>query len=222
VLLFNGTQQGGRPTIVLFTRVLATDCSVPMNNTSGVTSVILTGVLKPNPPSLSADYAGGKMLDVDNIDSAPLPLDDFTASVRRGDYASARCHDPNREWNTQTKFTYSGGPPSPQPPDTVTAQQACEVKEGTPDDTSPPDTKITKAKISQRRHKAKFRFKATGEATSFQCQLKRGHKAAKFKSCSAPKTYGHLKRGKYVFKVRAVGPGGKDKTPAKHRFKIKR
>ena len=34
---------------------------------------------------------------------------------------------------------------------------------------------------------------------------------AHFKSCASPKAYKHLNRGKYVFKVRAVGPGGPDK-----------
>jgi hypothetical protein len=229
VLLFHGSPQGGRPTIILFTRVTAmtgavADCSDPANNISGSTSVTLTGVLKSNPSTLSGDYTGGKMLDVDNIDAAPLPLDDFTASVKRGNYASARCHDLNREWNTQTKFTYSGGPLSPQPPDTIAAKQACEVKQGAPVAVARPNTKITKAKVKHRRHKAKFKFKATGAtATSFQCKLKRKrHKATGWKRCSSPKTYRHLKRGRYTFKVRAIGPGGKDKTPAKKSFRIKR
>ena len=52
-------------------------------------------------------------------------------------------------------------------------------------------------------------------------QLKRkGHKANGFKECRSPKTYEHLKKGKYTFKVRAKGPGGKDKTPAKETFVI--
>jgi hypothetical protein len=220
VLVFNGNRQGGTPTIVLFTRVTfgPADCSDPANNYSGNTSVTFKALLKSNPSSLPGDYTGGKTLDVNNLDSAPLPLDDFTVSVERGDYVSARCGDLNREWNTQTKFTYSGGLPSPQPPDTVVARQGCTVTEG------PPNTRITKATINQKRHKATFKFKATGgTATSFQCQLKRKHQTAtKFKRCDSPKTYRHLKRGEYSFKVRAAGPGGEDETPAKNSFRIKR
>jgi hypothetical protein len=130
VLAFNGKPQNAKPTIVLFTRVWIpgpSNCANPATNSGGTTSVTLTGVLKPNPSSMSADYTGGKMLDVDNIDSAPLPLDDFTATVKRGNYVSARCHDANKLWQTTTKHTYSGGPPSPQPPNTVIAKKACTV-----------------------------------------------------------------------------------------------
>jgi hypothetical protein len=88
---------------------------------------------------------------------------------------------------------------------------------------SPPNTKLTKAKINKKKHKAKFAFKAKGQASGLECKLKRKHhKAKEFKKCSSPKTYKHLKPGKYVFKVRAKGPGGTDPTPAKRKFKIKR
>jgi DNA-binding beta-propeller fold protein YncE len=89
----------------------------------------------------------------------------------------------------------------------------------------PPNTRITKAKISQRQRKAMFKFKAIGSATGFQCKLKRAHRKkpkARFRSCHSPKTYKHMKPGKYTFKVRAVGRGGTDPTPAKRKFKIKR
>jgi hypothetical protein len=82
-----------------------------------------------------------------------------------------------------------------------------------------PDTKITKATISSSKHAATFKFKAVGTAKGFQCELKHGKKAS-FKSCHSPKTYKHLKPGKYTFEVRAVGSGGPDKTPAKKSFKI--
>jgi hypothetical protein len=92
----------------------------------------------------------------------------------------------------------------------------------------PPNTKIKKAKINQDKDSAKFKFKAIGApkaaaATSgFQCQLKRkGKEAKKFKNCTSPKTYKHLKPGKYTFKVRAFSAAGKDPTPAKKKFKIK-
>jgi hypothetical protein len=84
----------------------------------------------------------------------------------------------------------------------------------------PPDTKITKAKINAKKDVATFKFKASGQSTGFQCALARKHKKAKFKKCSSPKTYKKLKPGKYIFEVRAVGPGGTDPSPAMKKFKI--
>jgi len=86
--------------------------------------------------------------------------------------------------------------------------------------TSAPDTVITSAKIKSARHKATFSFAAVGSGTSFQCMLKKPHKAATFKSCTSPKTYKHLKHGRYKFSVRAVGLAGADLTPATKRFRI--
>ena len=90
----------------------------------------------------------------------------------------------------------------------------------------PPGTKITKAKISSKHHQAKFSFKAIGTATGFQCALvktpKKHHKKPKptFKACRSPKTYKHLKPGKYTFEVRAFNAGGADSTSAKKSFTI--
>jgi len=87
---------------------------------------------------------------------------------------------------------------------------------------SPPNTRIGRARINSRRGKASFRFKSSGRSTGFQCALvKKGHKA-KFKRCKSPITYKRLKRGKYTFEVRAVGPGGADPSPAKTKFKLRR
>jgi hypothetical protein len=84
----------------------------------------------------------------------------------------------------------------------------------------PPNTKIKKTKINQAKDMATFKFKATGKATGFQCQLgRRGHRP-RFMKCSSPKAYRGLKPGKYTFKVRATGPGGKDPSPAKKKFVI--
>jgi Divergent InlB B-repeat domain len=85
----------------------------------------------------------------------------------------------------------------------------------------PPDTKISKSSINSKKHKATFKFKAVGSGTSFQCELRKPHKQATFKACSSPRTYKHLKPGKYTFQVRALGVGGTDATPAKKKFKIK-
>jgi hypothetical protein len=83
-----------------------------------------------------------------------------------------------------------------------------------------PDTAITKAHVDQALNKATFRFKAIGVATGFQCALKKGTHAAVFKPCHSPKSYSSLGVGHYAFKVRAVGPGGTDPTPASKAFAI--
>jgi hypothetical protein len=85
---------------------------------------------------------------------------------------------------------------------------------------------ISKAKISSKHHSAKFTFTAPS-ATGFQCALvkkpkgKHGkHKPKpKYHSCNSPKTYKHLKRGRYTFFVRPLISGIAG-TPASKNFKI--
>lgn len=84
----------------------------------------------------------------------------------------------------------------------------------------PPDTKITGAKVNVKHHQATFRFKTIGTTRGAQCALARGHAKLKFARCTSPKTYSHLKSGRYTFAVRALGRAGPDATPAKKRFKI--
>ena len=82
-----------------------------------------------------------------------------------------------------------------------------------------PNTRIDRVRVSH--HRATFSFKAIREtsALSFQCELAE----EPFKPCSSPKTYTHLKPGRYRFTVRAVGqPGGIDLTPAVRSIQIGR
>ncbi len=91
---------------------------------------------------------------------------------------------------------------------------------------SPPDTKITGAKIRKGKGTARFRFAALGGSSGFQCKLVRPKKKhgkrphARFSKCASPKTYKHLKPGRYEFEVRAVNSTGPDPTPATRNFKI--
>ncbi len=119
VLVFNGPKKGGKPTVLLHTRVQGTNCGKPKGNNSGSLTILLTGVIKP----ASGDY--GNQLDVKNIDSAPLPLKDFKATVGGGKskYIKARCHDKDHTLNAKAKFTYSDGQS-----DTVKSKSTCEVK----------------------------------------------------------------------------------------------
>jgi hypothetical protein len=119
VLVFNGPKKGGNPTVLLHTRVQGNNCNKPKGNNSGSLTIVLKGVIKP----ASGDY--GDKLDVKNIDSAPLPLKDFKATVGGGKsrYITARCHDKDHTLNAKAKFTYSDGQS-----DTVKSKSTCEVK----------------------------------------------------------------------------------------------
>jgi Divergent InlB B-repeat domain len=89
---------------------------------------------------------------------------------------------------------------------------------------SPPNTRISKAKIDQADNSATFDFKRLGglkAASGFQCALlNRKGAAPRFKACTSPKKYKHLKPRRYVFEVRAFNAAGKDRTPAKKKFRI--
>ena len=90
-----------------------------------------------------------------------------------------------------------------------------------------PTTKLVFKQISSRHRTAKFRFKASGKSTGFRCALVRvptGKHAKKtpaprYVACGSSKTFKHLKIGKYVLYVRAIGPGG-TRSPVVYRFKI--
>jgi hypothetical protein len=74
---------------------------------------------------------------------------------------------------------------------------------------------------------ARFRFRASGKVTGFQCALVRAAGRARaptpvpaYAPCRSPKALAHLRPASYVFFVRAVGPGGADPTPVSYPFKI--
>jgi hypothetical protein len=90
----------------------------------------------------------------------------------------------------------------------------------------PSHTRIIKAKIDKKKHTASFTFTASGSVTGFQCALlppkTKGHKRPKlrFRACTSPRIYRHLKHGGYKFEVRAVNSSGPDLKPAIKRFTI--
>lgn len=85
---------------------------------------------------------------------------------------------------------------------------------------APPNTAITSSTIGKLTGKATFAFKATGQASGFRCALVRASLPAVYTSCASPKAYSGLVPGGYSFRVRAVGPGGSDPTPAVKSFTI--
>jgi hypothetical protein len=222
-LIFKGSDNNS---VTLYARAPVssptTGCSNPATNTAGSTTVVFSGALTHQPASSPYDWT----LTVSNVQTATPALDDFYATLSRGNAFRARCPTPTYRHKMVGIFDYTVTPNdmiAPPYPGTILEESRCGGGGGPPPEIRP-DTQITKAKIKQRRHKAKFKFKATrGPATSFECKLKRkGHRGKGFRECSSPKVYKHLKRGKYKFSVRAVGPGGEDNSPAKDKFKIKR
>jgi hypothetical protein len=119
-LVFNGPTVNSHPTVVLYARVTlvangTANCGSPASNTSGNSTVLLTGDIT------SAGVAGfGKKLTVPGIDALPLPLDDFTALVKRGSYFKAKCSA--TPWHVRGTFAYSG---TGQATDTSNPTQAC-------------------------------------------------------------------------------------------------
>lgn len=65
--------------------------------------------------------------------------------------------------------------------------------------------------------KISFRFRAIGQATGFKCKLD----DRRFRPCKAPKRY-RVGRGKHVFKVRAIAPGGAAGRRAVFHFRVGR
>ena len=137
-----------------------------------------------------------------------------------------------------------GGPPIPSPGpydigafELIPAAPDCSTPPA-PKTTAPPPplpaapgTTLKKAKIDTSGGTATFTFGATGASTGFACELvapvpksKGGkspkRKKSKFAACGSPKSYKHLKPGRYTFKVQATGPGGADATPASKGFTI--
>jgi hypothetical protein len=67
---------------------------------------------------------------------------------------------------------------------------------------------------------ASFHFTASGVATHFQCALTTADHRVKWHACKSPKRYSHLKNATYTFRVRAIGPQGPDRSPAKRVFRV--
>ncbi|MGH2850432.1 MAG: hypothetical protein ACRDLP_07445, partial [Solirubrobacteraceae bacterium] len=90
-----------------------------------------------------------------------------------------------------------------------------------------PVARLASSRISSKHHSATFDFKATGHASGFECALVREHSgkhartpSPKYQRCGSTKTFNHLKNGRYVLYVRAVGAAGAAKKPVTHAFRI--
>jgi hypothetical protein len=81
---------------------------------------------------------------------------------------------------------------------------------------SPPETTITKGPKKTRKTRPKFKFTSDEPGATFQCQLDKGQ----FAPCTSPFKPPKLRPGKHKLKVRAIGTGGTDSTPAVRKFQI--
>jgi Bacterial Ig-like domain len=80
----------------------------------------------------------------------------------------------------------------------------------------PPETTITKGPKKTRKLRPKFKFTSTDSDATFECKLDKGQ----FASCASPFRTPKLKPGKHKLKVRAIGAGGTDGTPAVRKFRV--
>jgi hypothetical protein len=84
-------------------------------------------------------------------------------------------------------------------------------------DRAAPETTITRARVNQRKRRAKFRFSSSERGSRFECALD----GRRFRRCDSPKSYGKLKPGKHRFRVAASdGAGNRDRTAAVKRFEL--
>jgi len=83
----------------------------------------------------------------------------------------------------------------------------------------PPDTKITKKPARKTKKKmATFRFVSSLPGSRFECRLDK----AGWTDCRSPKKVKKLKRGKHVFRVRAIKGDLIDRTPASYTWTVKK
>jgi hypothetical protein len=85
-----------------------------------------------------------------------------------------------------------------------------------PPSPTPPDTGITKGPKKTRKTRPKFKFTSSDPTATFQCKLDK----RAFAACRSPFRTPKLRPGKHKLKVRAVGVGGTDGTPAVRKFRV--
>jgi len=120
VLVFNGPTVNGNPSVILYTRITliangTANCNNPAGNTGGNSTVILQGT-----EPLAGVPGFGRKLVTTGIDALPLPLDDFYATVKRGNYIQAKCT--TAPLRIRAIFQYSG---TGQATDVSNPTQAC-------------------------------------------------------------------------------------------------
>jgi hypothetical protein len=120
-LIFNGPLNAkGQHTVTLYARAVGAPSQClgnPATNHNGTTNVVLKGTITASP---LAGY--GKRLTVTNIEQSPLPLIDFYAYIKRGNFFQIRCPAGASPWKLRAQWVYSG---TGQANDTSVSTQAC-------------------------------------------------------------------------------------------------
>jgi hypothetical protein len=80
----------------------------------------------------------------------------------------------------------------------------------------PPDTTITGGSTGKVTPDVSFTFSASEGGASFECAID----ASSYSSCTSPRSYEGLAEGSHTFKVRAMGSGGTDPTPAERTVNV--
>ena len=94
-----------------------------------------------------------------------------------------------------TYYNFRGGSAAPPPPDTS-------ISDGSAAGVAAPNFG--------------FAFSGTQGTTGFECSLD----SSAFAACSSPKAYAGISAGSHAFRVRAVGAGGPDATPAERTVEV--
>ncbi len=94
-----------------------------------------------------------------------------------------------------TYYNFRAGNPNPPPPDTS-------ISNGSATGVATPNFG--------------FAFSGSQGATGFECSLD----GAAFAACTSPKAYGGISTGSHTFRVRALGAGGPDETPAERTVEV--
>lgn len=86
-------------------------------------------------------------------------------------------------------------------------------------DTQPPRTDLGGVTVRHAKRRATFRFTSSEPASTFRCKLD----GASYRSCTSPRTYRRLERGRHTFRVRAVDAAGNvDPTAEVRTFRVRR
>ena len=198
----------------------ATDVS---NNTSPCSAASATYVEDSTPPTVSVD-SGPTGTTPDQTPTFTFSGNDavgplaFQCSIDTGTPSFRACSGPGESDTPGSPFADGSHTFRVQATDAAgnssTATRAFSVQ--TPAQPVPPETTITKGPKKTRKTRPKFKFRSSDPAATFQCKLDKHQFARCASSFKTPK----LLPGKHVLRVRAVGAGGTDASPAVRKFRI--
>jgi hypothetical protein len=201
-------------------RVRATDAA---GNTS--TDATRTFQVDGTPPSVRID-SGPSGVTTDQSPTFTFSGSDtagpvsFLCSIDTGSAAFRACSGPGNSDAPASplgdgSYTFRARA-SDQAGNSSVATRSFSVQTPKPSPPQAPDTKITKGAKKTRKARPKFKFTSSDPNATFQCKLDK----RKFKRCASPYRTPKLRPGKHKLKVRAIGAGGTDASPAVRKFRV--